>query len=167
MFVKLLYFFLLKKTWVFKYIKNSNFWLQKNVQRPCLKWLDMLYLLCMLLVKKSEKNGGKQNRQKNGRNYFFIKNKECSTSSHLRQGLCTLFWSLLFKIMMHIEIYNVCQIIIFFLLKKTQVFKYIKNSNLWLQKNVQRPCLKWLDMLHCYVCCLKKKSEKNKQRKTK
>ena len=35
-----------KKTQVFKYIENSNFGLQKNMQRPCLKWLDMLYLLC-------------------------------------------------------------------------------------------------------------------------
>ena len=72
---------------------------------------------------------------------------------------------------MHIEIYNVCQIIIFFSSKKTRVFKYIKNSNFWLQKNVQRPCLKWLDyaILVMYVACqkIRKKTEENKKdRKT-
>ena len=54
---------------------------------------------------------------------------------------------------MHIEIYNVCQIIIFFSSKRTRVFKYIKNSNFWLQKNVQRPCrhLSITDiLLRCY-----------------
>ena len=128
---QIIIFFSSKKTRVFKYIKNSNFWLQKNVQRPCLKWLDMLYLLCMLLVKKSEKNGGKQKRQKNGRKDFFKKNNKYSTSSHLRQGLCTFFWSLWFKIMLHIEIYSVWQIITFFSSKITlsfqihQKFKYL------------------------------------------
>ena len=79
-----IFIILLKKSWIFKYVKNSNFWLQTNVQRPCLKWIDMLYLLCKLLVKKSEKNGEKKKRQKNGRNDFFKKNIKCSTTSHLR-----------------------------------------------------------------------------------
>ena len=87
----------------FKYIKNSNFWLQKNMQRPCLKWIDMLYLLCMVLVKKSEKNGGKQKRPKNGRNDFFKKNNKYSTSSHLRQGLYTFFWSQKFEFLMYLK----------------------------------------------------------------
>ena len=62
--------------------------------------------------------------------------------------------------MMHIEIYNVCRIIIFFSCKKTRIFKYNINSNFWLQKNVQRPCLKWLDMLYLLCMLLVKKSEK-------
>ena len=55
----------------------------------------MLYLLCMLLVKKSEKKleDNKKNT-KTGEMIFSKKNNKCSTSSHLRQALYTFLWSL-------------------------------------------------------------------------
>ena len=55
----------------------------------------MLYLLCMLLVKKSEnKLEDNKKNTKTGEMIFSKKNNKCSTSSHLRQGLYTFFWSL-------------------------------------------------------------------------
>ena len=74
-----------------------------------------------------------------------------SISSHLRQGLCTFFWSQKFEFLMYL---------------KTRVFLEEKNIIIWqtlwisiwiiilnyrLQKSVQRPCLKWLDVLHSYI----------------
>ena len=129
----------------------------------------MLYLLSMLLVKRSEKNGGKQKRPKNGRNDFIKKNNKYSTSSHLRQGLYTFFWSLQFKIITHIEIYNVCQIIIFFLNKH----KFSNTSKIQIsdsKKTCRDLVLSDLICYTCYVCCLsknqKKPEENKKDRKT-
>ena len=80
--------------------------------------------VCCLKKNRKKKEENKKDR-KTGEIIFSKKNKECSTSSHLRQGFYTLFWSLGFKIMMHIEIYNVCQIIIFFSSKIHQKFKFL------------------------------------------
>ena len=94
------------------------------------------------------------------------KNKECSTSSHLRQGFYTLFWSLEFKLMMHIEIYNVCQINIFFSSKKPHEFSNtskIQNSDS--KKTCRDLVLSDLICYTCYVCCLSKNQKKTEENK--
>ena len=80
------------------------------------------YVCCFL--KKSEKNQRIIKKAEKREKWFFQKkNNKYSTSSHLRQGLCTFFWSLWFKIMLHIEIYSVWQIITFFSSKITMSFQ--------------------------------------------
>merc|ERR1712051_394839 len=122
----------------------------------------------MLLEKKNRKKTEENKKdRKTGEMIISKKNKECSTSSHLRQGFYTLFWSLEFKLMMHIEIYNVCQITIFFSSKKPHEFSNtskIQNSDS--KKTCRDLVLSDLICYTCYLCCLKKKWKK-KRRKTK
>ena len=77
----------------------------------------------MLLVKKSEKNpeDNKKNT-KTGEMIFAKKNNKCSTSSHLRQGLCTFFWSPKFEFSMYL---------------KTRVFLEEKEN----QPNIEAPLI--------------------------
>ena len=70
------------------------------------------YVCC--LSKNQKKTEVNKIDQKTGEMIFTKKNNKYGTSSHLRQGLYTFFWSQKLKIMMHIEIYNVCEIITFF-----------------------------------------------------
>ena len=84
-----------------------------------------MYVACQKIRKKTEEN--KKDR-KMGETIFSKKNNKYSTLSHLRQGLYTFFWSLKFKIMMHIEIYKVCQIsILIFFLKNLEFSKTCRD----------------------------------------
>ena len=79
------------------------------------------YVCC--LSKNQKKTEENKKDRKTGEMIFSKKNNKYSTSSHLRQGLCTFFWSLWFKIMLHKEIYSVWQIITFFSSKITVSFQ--------------------------------------------
>ena len=97
------------KIMIFKYITNSNFWHQILLGRPSPKWLDMSHLLSI----RSENQGRVElgagtppppsacNRPVH---------TMCDMSSHLGEGRYKIIWCQKFKIVMHMEILNFCQI---------------------------------------------------------
>ena len=107
MYVKYINFFLLKRH---KFSNTSKIQISDS-KKTCrdLVLSDLICYTCYVccLSKNQKKTEENKKDRKTGEMIFSKKNNKYSTSSHLRQGLCTFFWSLWFKIMLHIEIYSV------------------------------------------------------------
>ena len=109
------------------------------MQRPCLKWLDMLYLLCMLLAKKIRKRTEENKKDRKMGEMIFSKRNN--------------------------KIFNFCQIIIFFSSKKLEFSNTSKIQISDSKKTCRDLVLSDLICYTCYLCCSSK--DHKKPRKTK
>ena len=94
MFVNVLYFFLLNKH---KFSNTSKIQISDS-KKTCrdLVLSDLICYTCYLCCSSKDQKKTEENKKdrKTGEMIFSKKNNKYSTSSHLRQGLYTLFWSL-------------------------------------------------------------------------
>ena len=114
------------------------------------------------MKKKSEKTEENKKDRKTGEMIISKKNKECSTSSHLRQGFYTLFLeSIVQNYDAYRSLYCLSNNYIFSSKKHTRFQIHQKVKFLTPKELAETLSLKDLICYTCYVCCLKKKSGKN------